>query len=216
MPSTLSGQVNLPKSRDGSAGHHVGDALRARLQRTTEEKDDSADEDGPFPAQTVSRRGSAERTEKSTAGENRDDSTDLSGIIAELVGEVLGGNDLGNDAQIVTVGEGAQGGKHTDQPLVKLGRDSHGDDELIGDVEDGELRPERVGKVDGEGTYSKTPSPSRIAPWDQWICPLGSSPSLSRGHAVAKSIFPGHRCGVCGGKCQSHVVVFRGASLTWA
>lgn len=91
--------------------------LRCRLQRTAEEKDDGASKDGETTAEIVTSRASKGSTEEGAACEHGDHSTLLGfgGIEARFE---IGRCDYAcDDAEVITVEDGADGGEDRDQEL---------------------------------------------------------------------------------------------------
>lgn len=85
-------------------------------------------QDGDSATELVAGRAREGGTEEGTAREDRHDGS--RGIVVglvELSDEGLGGNDLGDDTEIVAVQQRAQRGKQAHKELVYFGRERHGD-----------------------------------------------------------------------------------------
>ena len=88
----------------------------------------STSQDGQSSTEPVTKRTSEGGSKERTTCEDRHNRASLivAGLI-ELALESRGGNDLGNDTEIITVEQRTKGCKQTHEELVYFGRERHGD-----------------------------------------------------------------------------------------
>lgn len=100
--------------------------LRARLQRAADEEDDGADEHRLLAAEPVTAGPGQPGADEGAAREDGHHRAFLRIRRLEEILEVDGGDDAGDDAEIVAEERRAEGGEEADQELVPLGRERCG------------------------------------------------------------------------------------------
>ena len=101
-------------ARDHASGVQVFDILRGGLQRAAEDEDYAAGEDGQAPAEIVACGACEEGSEEGAAGEDGYDGAFLGFGWVEARFEVGGGDYACDDAEVVAVKNGADGGEDGD------------------------------------------------------------------------------------------------------
>lgn len=104
-------------TRDHASGVQVFDILSGGLEGAAEDEDDGASEDGEATAEIVACWASEGGSEESAACEDGDDGAFLGFGWVEARFEVGGGDYAGDDAEVVAIEDGAEGGEDGDQEL---------------------------------------------------------------------------------------------------
>jgi hypothetical protein len=101
-------------TRDHAPGVQVFDILRGGLQGAAEDEDYAAGEDGQAPAEIVACGACEGGSEEGAAGEDGYYGAFLGFVGIEARFEVGGGDYAGDDAEVVAVEDGADGGEDGD------------------------------------------------------------------------------------------------------
>lgn len=108
------------ETSDGTTSVEVVEVHGTSLETTAEQEEDATDEDCHTTTELVTGNTSKTRTEEGSSGEDRDDGTSFVVGRVEFGNEGLCTDGAGNDTQVITVEDGADGGKHGHQELYMV------------------------------------------------------------------------------------------------